>query len=544
MATAASYDSTLRYGTQTPFNDQLTFHWEGGEWRVDATHNSIITAGNGGSAAAKTLFTIYYDGGKKRYDLEQKLKPHEQMWVDVGKLIHDQVPDKNGLVLPADLMMGSYELQDLTDRGVGNLYEGKVIVDKTFGHVAYGCATCCGYFASPWMYYDPIDVGLSATSTQGVWDHDNCTSQDVSVGDYFGDWNTGNHAIATASKAVITGVAVGSTKNSATGTLTIGNINSLRCPQEPTNPSGPANVASLSCTSSVARGGTATCTASGPAGSTFSNWKFADNSGNPPVNGSGTSNKWSGAMVTSGTVSVTVATGDGNSPQTAQITVSNRTGFGFTAVNPAQVSAISLTCYDGTTEVLPSPPSAGSAEGFSCADLAYSFNFATVSDGGPNNGYEYVTSVSASSGSSATQFQYIVVSDLLSASPFYNAQCGTFSSSNSSGFIAGSQLKQDVFDHESGSVLSHWTEYVSAQNNSANNIGTVLESTTAPPGSTGNSFATSAGNAALNRIAQAVTVEPCGGVVTKDSSQSCALCGNINFSPYTSCSGSPVPYCN
>jgi len=36
-----------------------------------------------------------------------------------------------------------------------------VIVDKTFGHVAYGCATCCGYFASPWMYYDPIDVGLS-----------------------------------------------------------------------------------------------------------------------------------------------------------------------------------------------------------------------------------------------------------------------------------------------------------------------------------------------------------------------------------------------
>jgi hypothetical protein len=145
MATAASYDSTLRYGTQTPFNDQLTFHWEGGEWRVDATHNSIITAGNGGSAASKALFTIYYDGGKKRYDLEQELKPHEQMWVDVGKLIHDQMPDKNGLLLPADLMMGSYELQDLTDRGVGNLYEGKVIVDKTFGHVAYGCATCCGY---------------------------------------------------------------------------------------------------------------------------------------------------------------------------------------------------------------------------------------------------------------------------------------------------------------------------------------------------------------------------------------------------------------
>jgi len=245
MATAASYDRTLRYGTQTPFNDQLTFHWEGGEWRVDATHNSIITAGNGGSAAAKTLFTIYYDSGKKRYDLEQVLKPHEQMWVDVGKLIHDQAPDKNGLLLPPDLTMGSYELQDLTDRGVGNLFEGKVIVDKTYGHVAYGCATCCGWNASPWMYYDPIGVGLGATSTQGVWDRDNCTSQDTSVLEYILDssWNTGNHAIATASDAVITGVAVGSTTNSATGTLTIGNINALRCPQAPVTPSGPVNVA-------------------------------------------------------------------------------------------------------------------------------------------------------------------------------------------------------------------------------------------------------------------------------------------------------------
>ena len=31
------------------------------------------------------------------------------------------------------------EMPDLTDRGVGNLYEGKVIVDRSYGHVAYGC---------------------------------------------------------------------------------------------------------------------------------------------------------------------------------------------------------------------------------------------------------------------------------------------------------------------------------------------------------------------------------------------------------------------
>jgi hypothetical protein len=33
-----------------------------------------------------------------------------------------------------------YELQDLIDQGVENLYEGKLIVDKTYGQVADGCA--------------------------------------------------------------------------------------------------------------------------------------------------------------------------------------------------------------------------------------------------------------------------------------------------------------------------------------------------------------------------------------------------------------------
>jgi hypothetical protein len=243
MATAASYDSTLRYGTQTPFNDQLTFHWEGGEWQVDSTHNSIITAGNGGSIAVKTQFTIYYDGGTKRYDLEQQLRPHEQMWVDVGKLIREQVPDKNGLVLPSDLTMGSYALQDLTDRGVGNLFEGKVILDKTFGHVSYGCSTCCGYL-SPWMYWDPIGVGVGLEGDQDVWSTNMCddTSGSVLFAIVGSSWNTGNHAIATASNAKITGVALGSTTNYAEGDLTLGGAMSKHCTYTQVTPSGLANV--------------------------------------------------------------------------------------------------------------------------------------------------------------------------------------------------------------------------------------------------------------------------------------------------------------
>jgi hypothetical protein len=207
--------------------------------------------------------------------------------------------------------------------------------------------------------------------------------------------------------------------------------------------------------------------------------------------------------------------------------------------------ANSLTCYDGTTTVTPSPPSSGSTEGSFCADQAYNFNFTTVSDG-PNKGYQYVTSATNVNGSMPTKFEYIVVSDLLnSSSAFYTHQCGDFSASNTSGFIAGSQLKQNVLDHEQGSVLSHWTEYRGAQNDNSNNIGTVLEAAIGDPGATDATFARRVGDAALARIADAVVAEPCGGLVTKDSSQSCALCGTINYSPYQSCGNTqPVPFCH
>jgi len=46
MALAASYDETGRYGAQTPFSDQLASHWEGGQWEVDGTHNSLVAIAN------------------------------------------------------------------------------------------------------------------------------------------------------------------------------------------------------------------------------------------------------------------------------------------------------------------------------------------------------------------------------------------------------------------------------------------------------------------------------------------------------------------
>jgi hypothetical protein len=220
MAVAASYDQALRYGAQTPFSDQLAFQWVGSLWEYDAQHDSLITAGNGGTKPLQAAFNIYYNQGTQKYELEQTLQPDEQMWIDMGKLIGEHVPDKNGNVLPANLASGSYEVRDLTNIGVGNLFEGKVVYDKTYGHVTYGCGVCCAYSMSQ-LWFNPLGIPLLSSTPTGVDGYDTCDARWVDVsGPFWGHWSTTSGAIATVDYyANHTGHAVGSTTSLTYGTL-------------------------------------------------------------------------------------------------------------------------------------------------------------------------------------------------------------------------------------------------------------------------------------------------------------------------------------
>jgi len=187
-------------------------------WEFDPYHNSIITAGNGGTKPTQAAFTIFYNQGAEKYELEQLLQPDEQMWVDIGKLIREHVPDKNGKTLPEDLTSGSYEFRDLTDIGVGSLFEGKVIYDKTYGHVAYGCAQCCG-FVNPFLLYDPLTIPFLGGAGNGVWAYHSCDDNYYDVSGHFnGNWSTASTTIATVDYyGTHTGHAVGSTTSTLMG---------------------------------------------------------------------------------------------------------------------------------------------------------------------------------------------------------------------------------------------------------------------------------------------------------------------------------------
>jgi hypothetical protein len=244
VAVATSYDQALHYGAQTPFSDQLAAHWVGSQWEYDPQHDSIITVGNGGTKPTQAAFTIFYNQGTQKYQMVQTLQAGEQMWMDIGKLIREGVPDKNGKPLPSDLTSGSYEIRDLTNKAIGTLFEGKIIYDKTYGHVTYGCGACCGYTKS-YFYYNPLNIPFQGTADQAVYANDGCAGGapvDVN-GAFAGTWKVADTNIATVgSQGTFTGVGAGSTTFSVEGDLQW-NLPRQHCPFIPAAPSpGTVNV--------------------------------------------------------------------------------------------------------------------------------------------------------------------------------------------------------------------------------------------------------------------------------------------------------------
>jgi hypothetical protein len=289
VAVAVSYDKSNRYGLQTPFSEDLSRLWAGGMWHVDATHNTFITTGNAGSEATTAEVTLFYNGGKSRYRMETMLSPGQQLWLDIGRTIRDQVPDSDGKTLPPATMTGSYELRDLDHATVGQLYEGKLVIDKTYGHAAYGCGSCCGYDAvqlSPDAFGGPPGI----ENDDYIYANDTCVGEQVDVTDSGTDWGSSDTAVATLPNRTLHTVAIGS----ATGSTLVGLqwAHPPKCPTEDFGPTQSVDVtptisqsqnlwyfgSGISAPSGFTLGGTsATLTASGGGSGTYA-WSITSGS--------------------------------------------------------------------------------------------------------------------------------------------------------------------------------------------------------------------------------------------------------------------------
>jgi hypothetical protein len=201
VAIVASYEAAGKYGLQTPFNDMIASQWVGSRWFADPVRNSIITVGNASDKPTRANLTLHYNQGRDKYEYEQSLQPGEQIWLDISKTIQNRVPDKNGNAMPPDVQFGTYTIRDLDHVMSQTLFEGKLTIDKKFGHASYGCGNCC----SPTASYDldpySFDGYIGDWWQNIVWGYNSCDNSSWDVtGDAFG-WGSSDGSVASVSSS-------------------------------------------------------------------------------------------------------------------------------------------------------------------------------------------------------------------------------------------------------------------------------------------------------------------------------------------------------
>jgi hypothetical protein len=236
-------------------------------WHVDPTHNTFITTGNAGSESTVAQVTLFYNGGKDKYRLEKMLSPAQQLWLDVGELIRDQVLDSDGQTLPPDAMNGSYEISDLDHATVGHLYEGKLVIDRTYGHAAYGCSRCCGQ-SNPRLAPNPFSGPPGLNFGDVINADDSCGGYVVDVTDSGYNWASSNTAVATLPSPTLHTVAVGQASGSAWIQLESNHPEpSGNCLTITSHPQQPVTVAQAQITSADLENNQVSVSLTGPSGS-------------------------------------------------------------------------------------------------------------------------------------------------------------------------------------------------------------------------------------------------------------------------------------
>jgi hypothetical protein len=220
IAIASSRDASGRYNVATNFSGGLGGSFAGGEWRADATHDEIVAVTNGGSHATDALLTLHYDNGKKKYELQQKIQPGEQMWLNLAGLVRNRLPDRQGRALPVELSSVTYDVQDLTPGGHA-LMVSNLAVDNTLGNqVVPECPSCCGYnIPSITFAPDPVNIVIDGTENLAVNAFNACSGILTDISLDFTYWASNNSSIAAVTKGKVQGVRPGFTTGIAQGSV-------------------------------------------------------------------------------------------------------------------------------------------------------------------------------------------------------------------------------------------------------------------------------------------------------------------------------------
>jgi hypothetical protein len=277
----------------------------------------------------------------------------------------------------------------------------------------------------------------------------------------------------------------------------------------------------------VTRGDSVTFRVVGSPVTSFSNWRY-EPTGHPAIVRSENINtdSWTGPLVLGGKAKVVVIVPGQLSSIPLETTPSmtvNARSWNSVPKAPEKVTGIA------PPPGLPSPPVAGGNMGYAAWNLDAVFDGLKLNTDGPNKGLSYVTSVQHADWG-GTYFKYEIVPDLEPGTQFYNAQCGH------SGYISGSILRANGYEHESGTQRGHYQQYRDKLADPAVNFAKYAEPLIGAVSQTYQTFANTVVGGFATRAGQlssAADVEACNADFSYDAT--CTYRGSKNFAPYQPC---------
>lgn len=180
-------------------------------WSTGNGDDTMVTIWNPADEAQNFLLTLHYSGGK--YVMPLHLEARATRFLNIASIIHDQIPDAKGNVIPTTVASGSARLSGM------NADNERILVDLDAGSYNVRKATCWYYCIScdgavNALIGQPVDFSLGTQHQMSFVLHQNTGyDYDYSNG---ANWSSDNTYVATIAQAgMANSVSVGNFNGNA-----------------------------------------------------------------------------------------------------------------------------------------------------------------------------------------------------------------------------------------------------------------------------------------------------------------------------------------
>lgn len=213
-------------------------------WSTANGDDTMVTIWNPADESQDFVLTLFFTGG--HYDFPIQLGPRATYTFNISEVIHNQIPDAEGNVVPSSVHEGSAKLS-------GTLGENQhILVALTAGTYNVVKATCimeCSNCVGPTEWWlDTVPFGVAVGSHNQLTFTDQYVSGSQHNLTASSTWSSSATTVATVSSGLVAGVSPGSVSVTATSPNVIVNGRDCQpyspppCPMQPLQSAGQGTV--------------------------------------------------------------------------------------------------------------------------------------------------------------------------------------------------------------------------------------------------------------------------------------------------------------